>query len=216
MVINGEISASVEGLQEGQTYYFAATAYSTNGESDYSDEVIYTLPDSVDSTPPVVSDSSTNNTGITNPTDPVASINDQILELGELIATSLASNIRYYTDRTYTLYDVPSEYIGMTLIKTPNDDRNVTMPTGYMKFQLVDNATVYVAYDRRATSLPNWMSGFTYTGNNIYTSLASQAYLKIYSKAYQKDDYVDLGGNYAPGSSSEYRSNYVVFYGQEE
>ena len=100
----------------------------------------------------------------------------------------------------------------MTLIKTPNEELNVTTPSGYIKFQILDNATVYVAYDRRATSLPDWMSGFTYTGDNIYTSLDSQDYLKIYSKTYLKDDYVDLGGNYAPGSSSEYRSNYVVFY----
>jgi len=129
--------------------------------------------------------------------------------------TTLASYINYYTDRTYTLYDVPLEYAGMTLIKTPNNDLNVTRPSGYITFQLLDNATVYVAFDRRATSLPDWMSGFTYTGKNIYTSLASQDYLKIYSKSYLKDDCVDLGGNYALGSSSEYRSNYVVFYGQE-
>ena len=102
----------------------------------------------------------------------------------------------------------------MAFIKTPNDDLNSTMQSGYIKFRLPDNAKVYVAYDSRATSLPNWMRGFTYTGKNIYTSLASQNYLKIYSKAYLKDDYVDLGGNYASGSSSEYRSNYIVFYDQ--
>jgi len=215
-VNNGQTSASVDGLQEGQTYYFAATAYSTNGESDYSDEVKYTVPDSVASAPPVDNDSSATNSGTSTPTDPSANINDQILELGDLIATSLASNIRYYTDRTYTLYDVPPEYAGMTLIKTPNDERKVTMATGYIKFQSPDDTTVYVAYDRRASSLPDWMSDFTYTGENIYTSLASQGYLKIYSKAYKKGNYVNLGGNYAPGSSSENRSNYVVFYDLEE
>lgn len=129
--------------------------------------------------------------------------------------TSLASNIRYYTDRTYILHDVPSKFNGLALIKTPNDELYSTMSTGYMKFQLVDDATVYVAYDSRATGLPNWMDGFSDTGEVISTSLASQNHLKVYSKDFYAGDCVDLGGNYAPGSSSEYRSNYVVFYGQE-
>ena len=34
------IVATVQGLQEGQTYYFAATAYSGSKESDYSVEVV--------------------------------------------------------------------------------------------------------------------------------------------------------------------------------
>ena len=211
---NGVIVSSVNGLLEGRRYYFSATAYTASDESDYSAEVAYTVPVAATTVPPTGSNTSTTTNGTTTPSDPVASINDPASGLGELVATSLASNIMYYTDRTYTLYDVPSEYIGMTLIKTPNDERSITMPTGYIKFQLLNNAMVYVAFDRRATSLPQWMSGFTYTGNNIYTSLASQDYLKIYSKAYLKNDYVDLGGNYAPGSSSETRSNYVVFYGQ--
>lgn len=44
VAVNGSIVATVQGLQEGQTYYFAATAYSTTEESDYSVEVVYTVP----------------------------------------------------------------------------------------------------------------------------------------------------------------------------
>jgi lysophospholipase L1-like esterase len=130
--------------------------------------------------------------------------------------TTLASYIGYYTDRTYTLSTVPPEYIGMDLIKTPNDDRTLTTPSGYMKFEMPINGKVFVAYDRRATSLPDWMSGFSYTQKNIYTSLATQGYLEIYSKDYQAGECVDLGGNYAPGSSGEDRSNFIVFYGVEQ
>ena len=129
--------------------------------------------------------------------------------------TTLASNIPYYTDRTYTLRDVPPEYIGLALIKTPNDELNFTTSSGYLKFEMPADGKVFVAYDRRTTSLPSWMSGFTYTGKDIFTSLASQDHLKVYSKTYFKGDCVDLGANYATGSSGEYRSNYIVFYGEE-
>ena len=44
--VNGSIVAKVEGLQNGITYYFAATAYSTTEVSDYSVEVVYTVPGS--------------------------------------------------------------------------------------------------------------------------------------------------------------------------
>ena len=129
--------------------------------------------------------------------------------------TSIASNISYYTDRTYTLQSVPAEYVGLDLIKTPNDDRSDTTPTGYMKFSMPIDGKVFVAYDSRATSVPNWMSGFSDTRKIISTSLATQGYLRVYSKAYNAGECVDLGGNYAIGSSSENRSNYIVFYGVE-
>lgn len=49
-------SAVVEGLTVGETYYFNVTAYNTHGESDYSVEVPYTVPDPppADVTPPTV------------------------------------------------------------------------------------------------------------------------------------------------------------------
>jgi hypothetical protein len=38
-------SCTVTGLAPGKTYYFSATAYNTSGlESDFSDEVVYTVP----------------------------------------------------------------------------------------------------------------------------------------------------------------------------
>ena len=39
------LTASVTNLSKGQTYYFAATAYLTNGlESDYSQEISWSMP----------------------------------------------------------------------------------------------------------------------------------------------------------------------------
>ena len=41
---NNSVTATLSGLEEGNTYYFAATAYDINGfESNYSQEVVFCL-----------------------------------------------------------------------------------------------------------------------------------------------------------------------------
>ena len=81
--------------------------------------------------------------------------------------------MNYYTDRNYTLTNVPPQYAGIDMIKTPNDDLSCTDATGYLTFQIPCDGNVYVAFDRRASVLPDWMSGFSDTGDDISTSLAS-------------------------------------------
>ena len=50
--VEGTVQGSITGLEDGATYYFAATAYDSDGfESDYSTEVVWTAP-----TGPVVGD----------------------------------------------------------------------------------------------------------------------------------------------------------------
>ncbi len=44
-VVSGTVQATVSGLTGGVTYYFAATAYDSDGfESDFSQEVVWTAP----------------------------------------------------------------------------------------------------------------------------------------------------------------------------
>ncbi|MCP5005654.1 MAG: hypothetical protein GY941_17220, partial [Planctomycetes bacterium] len=126
---------------------------------------------------------------------------------------TLSDGMEYYTDRAYTLTSVPSQYVGLDMIKTPNDDRALTDASGgYITFELLNNATVFVAFDNRATSLPDWMSGFADTGDAIYTSLSTQQFLKVYSKNFISGDCINLGANQAAGFSGGIVSNYVVFY----
>ncbi len=129
------------------------------------------------------------------------------------VRTTLSEGMEYYTDRDYILTAVPSAYAGMASIATPNEDRNLTTPTGYLKFEMPFDGTVYVAYDSRATSLPNWLRSYTYTGNTIQTSLSSQPYLKVYGRNFTAGDCVNLGANKATGFAGDTISNYIVFYG---
>ena len=126
---------------------------------------------------------------------------------------ALASGMTYYTDRDYALTAVPAAYSGMAAITTPNDDRNLTTPAGYLNFEMPFDGTVYVAYDSRATGLPDWMNGFSYTGETIETSLSTQPHLLVYGKTFAAGDCVNLGANKAAGFTGDTVSNYIVFYG---
>jgi hypothetical protein len=126
--------------------------------------------------------------------------------------TTIINGLPYYTDRTYQITSVPSTYVGMDAILTPNDDRNRTDASDYLTFKMPFDGTVYVAFDSRAKSLPDWMNGFSDTGDIIKTSLSTQPCLRIYVKTFAEDDCVNFGANKAPGFTGVTVSNYLVFY----
>ncbi len=99
---------------------------------------------------------------------------------------------------------VPSSVEGATYIITANNDK---MGTGssFLSFSVNQNVTVYVAYDSRASSLPNWLAGWTATGLTVGTTDVS---FDLYSKDYVAGS-VTLGSNMAAGASGA-RSNYYV------
>ncbi len=49
----------------------------------------------------------------------------------KFVETTLSEGMTYFTDRSYTLTSVPSQYIGMDMIKTPNAERSGTCGSGY-------------------------------------------------------------------------------------
>ena len=125
---------------------------------------------------------------------------------------TLAEGATYYTDMSFTLTSVPPDYIGLALIKTPHADRLLTSPSGYMTFQMAEAGQVYVAYDTRGASLPDWMNGFIDTGDELLTSWWRQPAMKIYTKMVDAGTCVNFGANRAPGYSGGNPGNYIVFY----
>jgi hypothetical protein len=130
--------------------------------------------------------------------------------------TDIKATAYYYTDRNYTITGgLPDWMIGRTLIQTPNDERFDKSASGYVRFKNSVDWWVYVLFDSRASSIPNWLKGWEEKrGEKVTTSLRSQPYLKMYRKQFAAGQCVDLGGNYGPGSSGETRSNFVVVYGK--
>ena len=129
--------------------------------------------------------------------------------------TPMKVGASYYTDRNYTIEGGVQDWmIGRTLIRTPNDELSNTSSSGYVRFTNPVAWWVYVLFDSRSSTIPNWLKGWELRTDKITTSLSSQPYLKVYRKQFSAGQCVDLGGNYGSGSSIETRSNYVVLYGK--
>lgn len=104
--------------------------------------------------------------------------------------STLAVGQPVYTDRDYTITEIPSEFAGFNAIITPNDERAATDVTDFLKFSVPSNSTVYIAWDSRYTTLPNWMAKFTNVNKSLKTSNSNQPQMNIYALKY-KDCFID-------------------------
>jgi hypothetical protein len=118
----------------------------------------------------------------------IASTTGRTYTLGKLV-----TGTTYYTDRTYTTKSVPGELNNAEFIKTPNDDK-FNNTNNLFSFTLNQSATVYIAYDPRATVLPAWLSGFNKLALQIGINDPKITYMNVYSKTYPAGK-VTLGGN---------------------
>jgi len=122
-----------------------------------------------------------------------------------LVAFSVGS--QYFSDRSFTITSMPAYLAGCTGIQTKNDDKDETSEA-WIDFDLDREADVYVAYDRRATSLPNWMADYTEMGDVINVSDSGQGYARLYRRTFPVREVV-LGANMAAGAAGA-GSNYFV------
>ncbi|WP_162054270.1 InlB B-repeat-containing protein [Pontibacter pamirensis] len=121
--------------------------------------------------------------------------------------TQLAVGVNHYTDRTYQVTSLPSSLAGTSLIRTANDDKKSTS-TNLLSFNLSQNATVYVAYDPRASALPSWLSGWQKLTDRVGVNDAKIGYMELYSKTFPAGT-VTLGGNLqSPAAGAQ--NNYFV------
>jgi lysophospholipase L1-like esterase len=135
-----------------------------------------------------------------------ATYKQNILEIGN----------QYYTDLDYTLDYIPSELLSgdVVWVITADSDRNNTSEN-VLSFDIVDDATVYIGYDSRATSIPKWLADhFVPVGLSIGVTDPDVNYLKLYKReASLINGRVVLGGNKATGArfpAGMEAANYVV------
>ena len=133
-----------------------------------------------------------------------------ILAPSDYVVTNLQKGDEYYLDRDYTLESIPPELSvgGEEWIMTKNNDK-ANSSESFLQFSISRASTVYVAYDSRATSLPNWLSGnFSPTYMSIKVEDYSMLYFDVYVRNFPAGT-ITLGGNLASGADGAH-SNYIV------
>ena len=123
------------------------------------------------------------------------------------IDESLAAGDQIYGDRVgenlVTYETIPASMLGAEFILTPCDAKKET--TDLATFEAGADMTVYIGFDRRVTTLPDWMSAFAKTDMTIINS--KDVVFELYAKDVKQGETVVLGQN---GQSSGC-VNYTVF-----
>jgi hypothetical protein len=119
----------------------------------------------------------------------------------------LENNARVYSDRALKLNSIPVELNGARLIQTHNNHKDFK-DERYFEFTVGNENQVFIAYDNRAVSLPDWMKDWKDTGVDLFITKHPQGF-SLYSKTFHAGK-INLGGNSAKGAKGA-QSNYFAF-----
>jgi len=97
-----------------------------------------------------------------------------------------------YTDRHYTITQVPAGWADQWYIQTANDAKREIGPNRFLSFSVSQPAEVCVAYDARITTLPTWLSQWTFDGSAWMQTADTR--LNLHCRSFQPG-VVELGGN---------------------
>jgi hypothetical protein len=119
-------------------------------------------------------------------------------------------NVSPFIDRYYPIQSISAGLKNGVLIQTAMDDKGV-VEEKHLMLQFDQDAVVYVAYDKRATSLPTWLrNGWTNVANeSVSTTDAGAGPMKIYKKVVSAYHDLVLGGNHQGGPNGA-GSNYFI------
>jgi hypothetical protein len=113
----------------------------------------------------------------------------------------------YYIDRSYTITSLSAGLNGGRLIRAANDDKIVTA-SSHLTFTVSAAATVYVGFDKRASTVPTWLGGWTIVPETLAVTDSGASPMRIYSRSVSAGS-MTLGGNMAAGGSGGI-AHYVV------
>lgn len=97
-----------------------------------------------------------------------------------------------FIDRTHSIQVVPDGFYGATVIRGSNDDKNIDLAEGYVKFAVTRNVTMHVAYDARVLdAIPAWLEEWE---NLEVTIGTSDTNYMLFAKDFAEGDTVNIGG----------------------
>jgi hypothetical protein len=124
--------------------------------------------------------------------------------------TEAVLGAKAYTDRDSTLTAISNGLRYGVLVQTAMDDKHVSVDS-HLVLKLHKDATVYVAYDKRAGKLPTWLkTGWTLTGESISTTDTKASPYKVYKKTATAGTQLTLGGNHQGGDTGSETNYFLV------
>jgi hypothetical protein len=109
-----------------------------------------------------------------------------------------------YVDRNYTVTQAPEILNGAVQILTENKDK-LSNGKSFLSFELNLDATIFVAFDKNISKIPDWLSGWAVTGDQVVNSRS--CVYQLYSKA-TTGGKIHLGGNQGDNTDN---NMYMVF-----
>ncbi len=131
----------------------------------------------------------------------------QILAPENYNTTLLETGNMYYSDRDYTITEIPGELDSLLWI-VPSNDNADNQTNDYLQLVLLDDADIYIGFDSRASSVPNWLSD-SFTLTELTLGVSDDANTLNVWKMSSLPDTLILGGNRAAGAVNA-KSHYVV------
>ena len=123
----------------------------------------------------------------------------------KIVPQGLVPGALVYSDRSYTIQQIPESLLGADLVQTPNDDDGTT-GNDYLQLELWMPSQVIIAVDRRNESRPEWLvNGFEKSAESIE---ADHWVFDLYSKKLEAGS-IQLGGNTLDGKAGG-KGNYIV------
>lgn len=139
-----------------------------------------------------------------SPTAAVTNV-DLNIGLGAYAIGTFTSGRRLFSDRDYTFSSMyPARFERQPYLVTANVDRGNFL-NDFLSFDLLAPAEVAILYDARASSRPDWMSGYQATGEQVGTTDTAR---DVFSRSFPAGQ-VTIGGNGALGAEGA-RSMYSV------
>ena len=115
-----------------------------------------------------------------------------------------------YVDQDVLIDEVPPRFEAWTYVRTASDDKSIQDESA-VTLTLTDTATVALAYDERATTLPDWLENWTDTDEVLATTDGRH---NIFTRVFGPGT-VALGGNQSGGANGAQRM-YVLFIARSD
>lgn len=135
---------------------------------------------------------------------------------GEILTSTISIGAQYFSDdEGPVITELPDFLDGAENIRTTSSrtltngisDKDQSGPETWIRFDMEEDATVYVAYDSRNTGIPEWLADWELISSD---EVKSWIYYELYAKDFSAGSTVELGTNKAAPASGSGNGYFIM------